>query len=146
MPRMLERYGPFFAQAVSEIAAQAEGAALFHCRLGKDRTGALSAVLLKLAGVADYDVIEDYLATTAEESKVRSLLAANGDGDPPREPRMAREPAIAESMVAMLASLDGEHGGARAYLEGHGVAPTGLDTLVESMLAAAASETAVAGS
>ena len=32
----------------------------FHCTAGKDRTGILSAIILRLVGVPDEDIIEDY--------------------------------------------------------------------------------------
>ena len=36
---------------------------LFHCTAGKDRTGVVAMLMLKLAGVSDDDVIRDYHAT-----------------------------------------------------------------------------------
>lgn len=40
--------------------AGAEGAVLFHCTAGKDRTGITAAILLMLAGVEDIDIVADY--------------------------------------------------------------------------------------
>ncbi len=40
-----------------------DGAVLFHCHDGKDRTGILSMLYLGILGVSDKDIIEDYLAT-----------------------------------------------------------------------------------
>ncbi|MCM1289336.1 MAG: tyrosine-protein phosphatase [Corallococcus sp.] len=48
-----------------DIFAQNEGAALFHCFAGKDRTGVVAALLLMLAGVSDMDVIADYTLSYA---------------------------------------------------------------------------------
>lgn len=50
---------------VLEVLADAKGAALFHCSAGKDRTGVVAMLLLKLAGVPDDAVIADYAATEA---------------------------------------------------------------------------------
>lgn len=36
------------------------GLRLFHCTAGKDRTGTTAMLLLKLAGVSDEDILEDY--------------------------------------------------------------------------------------
>lgn len=47
------------ARILSHIAA-AEGALVFHCLAGKDRTGVVAAILLTLAGVAMDDVLADY--------------------------------------------------------------------------------------
>lgn len=40
-----------------------DGAVLFHCHDGKDRTGILSMLYLGILGVSDKDIVEDYLAT-----------------------------------------------------------------------------------
>lgn len=49
-----------FISRVFTALAEAKGAALFHCSAGKDRTGIIAALLLKLAGVEDTDIIADY--------------------------------------------------------------------------------------
>ena len=43
--------------------AEARGPVLIHCAAGKDRTGVLAALTHHVAGVADDDVIDDYLLT-----------------------------------------------------------------------------------
>lgn len=43
--------------------ASADGAALFHCTAGKDRTGWTAAMLLSIAGVDEGTIMENYLAT-----------------------------------------------------------------------------------
>lgn len=49
-----------FIRSVFESLAKAQGTVLFHCAAGKDRTGLISALLLKLMGVSDSDVVADY--------------------------------------------------------------------------------------
>lgn len=44
-------------------ALDTDGCALFHCRAGKDRTGVIAMLLLRLAGVSDEDIVADYVAT-----------------------------------------------------------------------------------
>ncbi|MDD0842141.1 tyrosine-protein phosphatase [Pseudomonas sp. Gutcm_11s] len=51
-----------FAVLFNELAG-ADGAALFHCTAGKDRTGWTAAVLLSIAGVDDATIMQNYLAT-----------------------------------------------------------------------------------
>lgn len=51
-----------FRQSVLDIA-YGEGATLFHCSAGKDRTGWLAAVLLTAVGVDRGTVYDDYLAS-----------------------------------------------------------------------------------
>lgn len=45
--------------------AHADGAVLFHCTAGKDRTGWVTAVLDNIAGVSASDTMANYLATNA---------------------------------------------------------------------------------
>ena len=57
-----------------------DGAVLFHCAAGKDRTGVGAAIILKLLGVADEDIYADYLMSKegrkeANESQMQELRA-----------------------------------------------------------------------
>ncbi|MBR3158658.1 MAG: tyrosine-protein phosphatase [Atopobiaceae bacterium] len=45
------------------IADAPEGCVLFHCAVGKDRTGVLAMLLLSLAGVDKWDIVADYVQT-----------------------------------------------------------------------------------
>ncbi|MDH0301019.1 MULTISPECIES: tyrosine-protein phosphatase [unclassified Pseudomonas] len=51
-----------FGVLFNELAS-ADGAALFHCTAGKDRTGWTAAVLQSIAGVDDATIMANYLAT-----------------------------------------------------------------------------------
>ena len=54
-----DKSGDWIKNTLREMS-RAEGAVLFNCATGKDRTGLISALLLGLAGVADYDIVADY--------------------------------------------------------------------------------------
>jgi protein-tyrosine phosphatase len=56
----LTRNGQEFAEAVAAIANTRDGGIVFHCVGGKDRTGVLSALLLRLVGVPISLVVADY--------------------------------------------------------------------------------------
>ncbi|MCE7761724.1 autotransporter domain-containing protein [Pseudomonas putida] len=65
-----------FTVLFNELAA-ADGAALFHCTAGKDRTGWTAAVLLSIAGVDDATIMSNYLATNDyTAARVAATLAA----------------------------------------------------------------------
>jgi protein tyrosine/serine phosphatase len=65
-----------FAVLFNDLAG-VDGAALFHCTAGKDRTGWTTAVLLSIAGVDSATIMSDYLATNAYTSaRVAATLAA----------------------------------------------------------------------
>ena len=71
--------------AVSQISkclklmmSNREGATLFHCTAGKDRTGVISALLLTMLGVPYETVLADYMKTnevSGKNSKKYSFLA-----------------------------------------------------------------------
>ncbi len=48
---------------LKEIITAPSGCILFHCSAGKDRTGTLTAVLLKIAGVDDVDIVVHYMSS-----------------------------------------------------------------------------------
>ncbi len=55
--------------------AHAEHPQLFHCTAGKDRTGWASALLLRIAGVPEATVLEDYLLTNRFDGTRTKYLA-----------------------------------------------------------------------
>ncbi len=60
-----------------EIMISAEGAVLFHCSAGKDRTGTTAALLLMLAGVCDKDIIADYVISEVYLKEILDVFATN---------------------------------------------------------------------
>ncbi|KRL37473.1 tyrosine-protein phosphatase [Liquorilactobacillus uvarum] len=47
---------------------------IFHCFAGKDRTGFAAALLLKIAGVSEADIFEDYLLTNKARKKENAQI------------------------------------------------------------------------
>jgi protein-tyrosine phosphatase len=69
-----------FRTVIRQILEQ-DGAVLYHCTAGKDRTGSFSAVLLTLLGVPRDVVFEDYLLTNTylmTPARVEAVLARGG--------------------------------------------------------------------
>jgi protein-tyrosine phosphatase len=66
----LERFGASFARAITAVADAPEGGVLIHCMAGRDRTGLLTALLLRLAEVPIPEVAADY-ALSAERASAR---------------------------------------------------------------------------
>ncbi len=135
LPLYLDHCGDGIAEAVSFLAGATPGAAVFHCLTGKDRTGSLAALLLGLFGVADEDIVEDYLLGAPLAEDVMALMAAAGKPLPEDASLHAKSPPAEPSIRAFLARLNQEYGGARAYLEGLGLSAE-LDRLVERMVEA----------
>jgi Protein tyrosine/serine phosphatase len=51
-----------------------DGAILFHCQAGKDRTGIASAIILNILGANPDDIIHDYLLTNEYRQAANTLL------------------------------------------------------------------------
>ncbi|MFI1996473.1 tyrosine-protein phosphatase [Actinoplanes sp. NPDC020271] len=75
---MLDHNTVRFARAFHEIAAAPPGAVVIHCRGGRDRTGALAALLLAVAGVGPEDIAADFARTpgTVPEAMLNTLAHA----------------------------------------------------------------------
>ena len=113
-----------------ETMAMASGPVLFHCAVGKDRTGVAAALLLQLAGVPDEHIIADYARSTVELEPVveerldrfleygisieagRMMMAA-----PPRE------------MELTLDFIRSRWGSAAGYLGALGLGPATIDAV-----------------
>ena len=57
------------------IADAPEGTVLFHCTVGKDRTGVISMLLMDLAGCDLWDIVGNYVQTRANLMRHPHLLA-----------------------------------------------------------------------
>jgi protein tyrosine/serine phosphatase len=118
----LERFSSSFVTAVGTIVETPKGGALVHCMGGKDRTGLVSALLLRLADVSVEDIAEDY-ALSGENLRAATeewIESAANDDERRRRERMAVTPASA--MATVLTELETRHGGAREYLLNAGAA------------------------
>ncbi len=60
---MAEWFRPHWPALFSHLSQEENWPVLIHCRAGKDRTGVTVALLQKLCGVSDEDVMSDYLMT-----------------------------------------------------------------------------------
>jgi len=124
----LERYRDRFGEAVRTIAAAADGGTvLFHCMGGKDRTGLVAALLLRIAGANRDAVAADYALSgrNLEERHARWIAAATSDED--RELRIRISATPPEAMLAVLETLDERYGGVEGYLRAADVAAADLD-------------------
>ena len=130
--RFLERNHQRFGEAVAAIA-DADGPVVIHCMGGKDRTGLVAAMLLRLAGVsleeigADYALSGDNLAPTLDEW----LSTAPTERERLRRQKLSTTPAIA--MVRVLEDVEGRYGSVAGYLAAGGVTPSQLQRLRERL-------------
>jgi hypothetical protein len=126
LPQMLERYGEQYAAALRAMAERPGANALFHCRLGKDRTGVFAALVLKLLGVSNDDVVSDYMLTSDDYAEARRLLdELEPHENHANEPNVVREPPTLAGIDGLLQALGSRYGGAYGYFAHYGM-PAGL--------------------
>jgi protein-tyrosine phosphatase len=119
-----------------EIIAEAENHPLvFHCAVGKDRTGILAAMLLSLVGVPDKDIIEDY---TLSGPYMEELLKQI-NSDPKTAENVPQVPdyfwkAAPESMELFLTTLRKQYGSIPGYLESMGSKDSLIERLEKALL------------
>lgn len=129
------KFGERVVAALKIIAEPGNHPLVFHCAIGKDRTGILAAILLSALGVEDEDIIEDYsLSTPYMEELVERMN---------NEPEMAEFAkqlpgytwqAVPESMSLFLSTLQREYGSVRDYLSAQGVEPSLIQRLEGALL------------
>lgn len=128
-------FGERIAAALEIIAEPENHPLVFHCAIGKDRTGILAAVLLSVLGVKDEDIIEDYSLSAPYMEEL--LERINND------PEMAKAikplpdyfwKAAPESMALFLSTLRREYGSVRDYVKAQGVEPSLIKRLESSLL------------
>jgi protein-tyrosine phosphatase len=132
----LDRCPDRFAAAVDAVAGAPEGAVCVHCMGGKDRTGLVSALLLRLAGVPVPAVVADYALTEAALAPAaREWIDAASD-DTERRRRTLVQPSPAEAMRRVLAALEERHGSVASYLRRGGLGEEALRAVEERLVAA----------
>lgn len=114
----IDRRGPAVREILSRMSGVDQGAVLFNCTAGKDRTGIIAALLLGLAGVSDSDIINDYALT---EQLIPDLVAeflalsrARG-GDVESYATLLESPA--DTMDRMLSHIRTHHGSVHGYMD-----------------------------
>lgn len=130
----LDRHRVRFAETIVAMAEHGEGCVLVHCAVGKDRTGLIVALLLRLVGVDHETVAEDYALSEANlVSWRRSWLEEAVDAEHLEvRRRMAASPR--EAMLEVLRHLDEAEGGAEGYLVSAGATPDHVEAIRRRLL------------
>jgi protein-tyrosine phosphatase len=131
---MFERYlwmldeRPEAFRSIFETVAAADGAVVFHCFAGKDRTGLVAAMLLSVAGVPDDAIAADFAETDAQLAlRYQEWLAAAA---PERRSEMREDLSCPpDRILGVLDRLQQRWGGVHGYMEAAGMTPMTIDRL-----------------
>lgn len=100
-------------------------AVLFHCTAGKDRTGILAALLLKLCGVCNEDILADYqVSATYNALGVNRMLPADVMAIPAVRALLDSTPDMLQPLLTML-----DEAGCFSYLKSIGMRQDELEEL-----------------
>jgi protein tyrosine/serine phosphatase len=130
----LERYRERFGQAFAAVA-DADGTVVVHCFAGKDRTGLVAAILLRLAGVDHATIGADY-ALTADNLRARWqvwLREARDEEERAKLEKLQHTPADAMSRVVQ--EVERRYGDVASYLRAAGLSDEQVERLRERLVA-----------
>jgi protein-tyrosine phosphatase len=126
----LEIHPERIAAALEVVASGSErGGVLVHCAIGKDRTGIVSAFLLRLAGVDSDTVAGDYALSHDRIGPLIDGWIDEARGDDERERRRRLSSAPRGAMVGLLDDLEARFGGPAEYLRDAGLPGSTIDRL-----------------
>lgn len=129
----LERFGANLASVIEAVAEPVDGAVLVHCAGGVDRTGLVSALLLRLARVPIDAVAADYAHSERNWGPRSAEWIEQAPSDEERRWRRIWSKIPAQVMLDVLTELEQRHGSVHAYLSGAGVGEPALDAVVRRL-------------
>jgi protein-tyrosine phosphatase len=129
----LERYRERFGEAFAAIA-DAEGTVVVHCLAGKDRTGLVAAILLRLAGVDHATIGADYALTAGNlRERWEAWLQEAPDEERAKLEKLQHTPA--EAMARVVQEIERRYGDVASYLRAAGLTDAQVERLRERLVA-----------
>lgn len=126
---MVENCKEPLAKIFHTMADAKDGAVLFHCSAGKDRTGLIAALLLSVCGVSDFDILANYAVSEIFFIPQAKVFFDNFDRIPIKY--LQSRP---EYMEELLKHIDTEYGSAVKYLHSIGVSFEVIDKLNKKLI------------
>jgi len=130
----LERYDDRFGAAFAAIA-DADGPVVVHCMGGKDRTGLVAALLLRLAGVDRETIGADYALSSGNLAPAtRQWVEEAADGaERAKREKLSHTPAA--GMVRTLDEIERRYGDVASYLRAAGLNDAQIERLRDRLVA-----------
>jgi protein-tyrosine phosphatase len=132
---MIEHARPRIADVMRAIADAPDGGVLFHCHVGKDRTGLVADILLDLAGVPEQVIADDYELSNERLLSVETNPRYAALADEQARLRYAGDARIfRQTAHAALAAMRRIGGNTHGYLREIGLTPEQLTRIQARML------------
>jgi protein-tyrosine phosphatase len=132
--RIVDNASESFVAIFNTIARAENLPSVFHCAVGKDRTGVTAALILGLLGVPKNAIVADYVITDAN---MRTLIETRARAGRPLATGQYPEGymrAVPETMDGFLTMLEERWGSTEGYLEHIGVSTNTRNAIREHML------------
>ena len=110
-----------FAHVARVVGDTPHACVAVHCAGGVDRTGLISALLLRLAGVPATAIADDYARSEVNWSPYSDAWIDDAEEERERQRRRFLSTMPPSTMVGVLEWLDEEHGGAAGFLRSAGL-------------------------
>lgn len=124
----LDHYPDAVAEVMRAIVDARPGGVVLHCHAGKDRTGIVAALLLRLVDVPVEMVVADYAESQKRLWPLYEKLIEEAGGEEHVD-FWLKPTATAEMMAHMLMHLDSQYGGVVPYLHTAGLTAQEIDQL-----------------
>ncbi|MFM6852148.1 MAG: tyrosine-protein phosphatase [Terrabacter sp.] len=138
-----EHYLGYLAQRPDSVVAalhaisSSRGAAVVHCAAGKDRTGTVVGLALKVVGVPDELVIADFAASAERVAAIMERLRAKpAYADNLKDKTVAQQSPTTETMRMLLATLDERYDGPLGWLAAQGWTAADTERMRRKLLTA----------
>ena len=101
--------------------AESKGAAIVHCAAGKDRTGTIVGLALKLVGVPDDVIMADFAASADKVAAILERLRSKpAYAENLKDKTVAQQSPTTDTMRLLLSALEARHGGVHGWLATQG--------------------------
>lgn len=121
--------------AALHAIAGSEGAAIVHCAAGKDRTGTIVGLALKIVDVPDEVVIADYAASAQRvEAILDRLRRRPAYAEHLKHKTVAQQSPRSDTMRMLLGALETRHGGVHGWLKEQGWTQSDTDRMRHKLL------------
>ncbi|HPU14055.1 MAG TPA: tyrosine-protein phosphatase [Aeromicrobium sp.] len=123
------------ATLIEVVAAVAESqtTTLVHCSAGKDRTGVSVAMVLALLGASRDDIVDDYLATAANEAAIEARFQRVFGANRAVLPAQYLATPV-EAILGVLDTWDATEAGAKGWFLNAGGTPETIEKLQANLV------------